>query len=124
MGLATRLQATATKLLTKFDESNSADRRCKLVKPAGEPVWDPVNAEYVPQPPTTIDMVGVTVQFSAALVNGTTIQSGDVMFIGTAEAEPTMQDKVLIDGVQWSIVDIPLVDYTGVTIAVKIHCRK
>ena len=122
MGLAKRMQNTATRLLSKFDESNG---RIVLVKVGGEPVWDPVKAEMVLPASTEIPLTGVTVAFSAAQVNGTTIQSGDVMCIVKAgDAEITQQDKVKIDGVQWSIVDTPLVDYTGLTICHKIHCRK
>ena len=122
MSLAKRMQSTATRLLYKFDESNG---RIVLVKVGGEPVWDPVSAEMVLPASTEIPLTGVTVAFSAAQVNGTTIQSGDVMCIVKAcDAEITQQDKVKIDGVQWSIVDTPLVDYTGLTICHKIHCRK
>ena len=122
MGLAKRMQSTATRLLSKFDESSG---RIVLVKVGGEPVWDPVSAEMVLPAPTEIPLTGVTVAFSAAQVNGTTIQSGDVMCIVKAgDTEITQQDKVKIDGVQWSIVDTPLVDYTGLTICHKIHCRK
>ena len=122
MGLAKRMQNTATRLLSKFDESNG---RIVLVKVGGEPVWDPVKAEMVLPESAEIPLTGVTVAFSAAQVNGTTIQSGDVMCIVKAgDAEITQQDKVKIDGVQWSIVDTPLVDYTGLTICHKIHCRK
>ena len=122
MGLAKRMQNTATRLLSKFDESNG---RIVLVKVGGEPVWDPVSAEMVLPASSEIPLTGVTVAFSAAQVNGTTIQSGDVMcIVKTGDAEITQQDKVKIDGVQWSIVDTPLVDYTGLTICHKIHCRK
>ena len=122
MGLAKRMQNTATRLLSKFDESNG---RIVLVKVGGEPVWDPVKAEMVLPASTEIPLTGVTVAFSSSQVNGTTIQSGDVMCIVKAgDAEITQQDKVKIDGVQWSIVDTPLVDYTGLTICHKIHCRK
>ena len=122
MGLAKRMQSTATRLLSKFDESNG---RIVLVKVGGEPVWDPVSDEMVLPASAEIPLTGVTVAFSSAQVNGTTIQSGDVMCIVKAgDAEITQQDKVKIDGVQWSIVDTPLVDYTGLTICHKIHCRK
>ena len=122
MGLAKRMQSTATRLLSKFDESNE---RIVLVKVGGEPVWDPVSAEMVLPASSEIPLTGVTVAFSAEHVNGTTIQSGDVMCIVKAgDEEITQQDKVKIDGVQWSIVDTPLVDYTGLTICHKIHCRK
>ena len=122
MGLAKRMQNTATRLLSKFDESNG---RIVLVKVGGEPVWDPVKAEMVLPESDPIDLTGVTVSFKEEQVNGTTIQSGDVMCIVKAgDYEITQQDKVKIDGVQWSIVDTPLVDYTGLTICHKIHCRK
>ena len=122
MGLANRMQSTATRLLSKFDESNG---RIVLVKVGGEPVWDSVKAEMVLPASIEIPLTGVTAAFSAAQVNGTTIQSGDVMCIVKAgDAEITQQDKVKIDGIQWSIVDTPLVDYTGLTICHKIHCRK
>ena len=122
MGLAKRMQNTATRLLSKFDESNG---RIVLVKVGGEPVWDAVKAEMVLPASTEIQLTGVTAAFSAAQVNGTTIQSGDVMCIVKAvDTEITQQDKVKIDGVQWSIVDTPLVDYTGTTICHKLHCRK
>ena len=124
MGLAKRMQNTATRLLSKFDESNG---RIVLVKVGGDPVWDPVSAEMVLPASSDIPLRGVTVAFSAAQINGTTIQQGDVMCIVQA-LDPsigvTMQDKVKISGVQWSIVDTPLVDYTGLTICHKIHCRK
>ena len=122
MGFASDMQEFASELLGEFDESNG---RIVLVKVGGEPVWDPVNAEMVLPASTEIPLTGVTVAFSAAQVNGTTIQSGDVMCIVKAgDTEITQQDKVKIDGVQWSIVDTPLVDYTGLAICHKIHCRK
>ena len=124
MGLAKRMQNTATRLLSKFDESNG---RIVLIKVGGEPVWDPVSAEMVLPASTEIPMVGVTVAFKEEQVNGTTIQSGDVMCM-LESSDPSItvnqQDKVEIDGVQWSIVDTPLVDYTGITICHKLHCRK
>ena len=122
MGFASDMREVASDLLGEFDESNG---RIVLVKVGGEPVWDPVKAEMVLPASTEIPFTGVTVAFSAAQVNGTTIQSGDVMCIVKAvDTEITQQDKVKIDGVQWSIVDTPLVDYTGITICHKLHCRK
>ena len=122
MGFASDMREVASDLLGELDESNG---RIVLVKVGGEPVWDPVSAEMVLPASTEIPLTGVTVAFSAAQINGTTIQSGDVMCIVKAgDAQITQQDKVKIDGVQWSIVDTPLVDYTGITICHKIHCRK
>lgn len=123
MSFAKRMQAVGTKLLNKFDESKT---RLILVKPAGEPVWDDNLAEMVAQPSTEINLVGVTVAFSAGQINNTTIQNGDVMVIAANKEglAISLQDKVKIDGVQWSIVDEPKTDYTGINIVYKIHCRK
>lgn len=124
MSFANRMQGVASKLLDKFDESKV---RLKLIKPAGEPVWDETLAEMVPQESEQFDLVGVTTQFSAAMINGTTIQAGDVMVIAKVNQlieSISVQDKVLIDGVQWSITQEPKVDYTALTICYKIHCRK
>ena len=123
MSFAGRMQGVATKLLTKYDESPSGDRRIKLVR-KGVPAWDDDAGEVLPGVDDVIDLVGVTVPFSAGLVNGTTIQAGDVQAIVTSATAPTTADKLQIDGVQWSIVAQPLVQYTGTAICYKIHARR
>ena len=124
MGFASDMQDVASELLGEFDESNG---RIVLVKAGGDPVWNETLGEMVIPASSDIPLTGVTVAFSAAQINGTTIQQGDVMCIVQA-LDPSIsispQDKVKIGGVQWSIVDTPLVDYTGITICHKIHCRK
>jgi len=124
MGFASDMQDVASELLGEFDESNG---RIVLVKVGGEPVWSESLGEMVIPASLDITLRGVTVAFSAAQINGTTIQQGDVMCIVQAlnpSVGVSLQDKVKIGGVQWSIVDTPLVDYTGITICHKIHCRK
>ena len=124
MGFASDMQDVASELLGEFDESTG---RIALVKVGGDPVWNETLGEMVIPASSDIPLTGVTVAFSAAQINGTTIQQGDVMCIVQA-LDPSvgisLQDKVKIGGVQWSIVDTPLVDYTGLTICHKIHCRK
>ena len=124
MGFASDMQDVASELLGEFDESNG---RIVLVKVGGDPVWNETLGEMVIPEPADKPLTGVTVAFSAAQINGTTIQQGDVMCIVQA-LDPSigisLQDKVKIGGIQWSIVDTPLVDYTGLTICHKIHCRK
>ena len=124
MGFASDMQEVANDLLGEFDES---PWRIALVKVGGDPVWNETLGEMVIPASSDIPLTGVTVAFSAAQINGTTIQQGDVMCIVQA-LDPSvgisLQDKIKIGGVQWSIVDTPLVDYTGLTICHKIHCRK
>lgn len=124
MGFASDMQEVSNDLLGEFDESSG---RIVLVRMGGDPVWNETLGEMVIPASTDIPLTGVTVAFSSSQVNGTTIQQGDVMCIVQA-LDPSigisLQDKVKIGGVQWSIVDTPLVDYTGLTICHKIHCRK
>ncbi|MGL4937178.1 hypothetical protein [Shewanella sp.] len=125
MSFAKRMQNVASKLLDKFDESEG---RIVLVKKGGEPVWDSELGEMVPAPAIEIPLTGVTVEYSQGMVNGTTIQSGDVLVIAKV-VNPiyggiSLQDKVKFDGAQWSIVTTPKADYTGVVICYKIQCRK
>lgn len=120
MSFAKKMQNTATRLLSKYDESNG---RIKLLR-KGIPVWDEDAGEMLPGLTETVDLVGVTVPFSAGLVDGTTIQSGDVQAIVTATEAPKADDKLLIDGAEWSIVGQPLIQYTGLAICYKIHARK
>ena len=125
MSFAKKMQGVATKLLNKFDESDGT--RLTLLKRGGEPVWYEILGEMVIQPDTSIKLDGVTVSFSSGLVNGTTIQTGDVMVIASASDSSIViseQDRVKIGDITWSIVGQPIVDYTGVTICHKIHCRK
>jgi hypothetical protein len=124
MGFASDMQEVANDLLGEFDESLG---RIALVKVGGDPVWNETLGEMVIPASSDIPLIGVTVAFSAAQINGATIQQGDVMCIVQAldpSVGVSLQDKVKIGGVQWSIVDTPLVDYTGLTICHKIHCRK
>lgn len=120
MGFAKRMQDTATRLLNKFDESEG---RIKLVR-KGSSYFDTTLGEEVFSADALVPLVGVTVDYSASQINGTTIQSGDVLAMVTSAEAPKPDDKVQIDGVQWSIVGEPKVDYTGTVILYKIHCRK
>lgn len=121
MSFAKSMQAVASKLLSQFDES---DGRIVLIRKGGA-VWDPVLAEMVQSPDVEIKMTGVTVAYSEQMVNGTTIQAGDVQVIASVvDGGISPQDKIKIDGALWSIVGVPMVDYTGLTLCHKIQCRR
>ena len=121
MSFARRMNGVANKLRTKFDE-RKGDKRLALIK-KGTKSFDSVLGEYVFTPDTKYFMTGVESTIDAGLVNGTTTQSGDKMLTvhtklldeqgSPANITPALQDKVIIDGVQWSIVATPHVDYTG-----------
>ena len=124
MTFATDMQQVATELLTEFDE-RPVGGKIQLVKNS-EAVWDPILAEYVITQGATIDLTGVAVPYSQSMIDGTTIQSGDIKLTVTLAAEPLAQDKILLDGVQHSIVSIVPFAYTGkdLTIAYAIQIRR
>jgi hypothetical protein len=134
MSFASEMNAMATELLSDFDE-RTGDDRLAIIK-QGAKVWDNVEAEYVYGADTKYFLTGVSINKLDALINGTTIQAGDMMITASTnvvdESEavvsyvPAVNDKMLIDGVQWSIVDTPHVNYTGnsLIVAYKIQVRK
>lgn len=125
MSFANRMQKVATKLLTKFDERETP---IKLIVLGVGTVFDYDLGEYVTAANTEYDCTGVAITVSQSLVNGTTIQAGDKMVTVSVNVGvvPTTADKLLIDGQQWSIVDTPHADYTGIDKAIvyKMQARK
>jgi hypothetical protein len=124
MSFADEMAQVATELLTEFDEREPGGK-IKLIR-QGIGVWDEIEGETVFPDPVEIDLTGVAVPYSATLVNGTTIQAGDIKLTITNGVEPTQADKVLIDGVQYSIVANTPFAYTGkdLTIAYAVQLRK
>lgn len=122
MSFAERMGKVADKLLNKYDERTV---KVKLLR-AGESYFDKILGETVYPDPTEIDLTGVAASYSAALINGTTIQANDVKFICTRDVEPTQADKVLLDGFQYSIVVVTPKAYTGMdkVIIYEIQLRK
>jgi hypothetical protein len=124
MTFATDMQQVATELLTEFDE-RPVGGKIQLQKNSSA-VWDEILAEDVITPVALIDLTGVAVPYSQSLVNDTTIQSGDIKLTVTMATEPLAQDKVILDGVEHSIVSINPFAYTGkpLTIAYAIQIRR
>ena len=120
MGLAARMQKTATRLLDKFDES---DGRIKLVR-KGIQTWDNDAGEFLPGADTTIDLVGVTVNFEDSEINNTTILAGDVKVVVTSNEPIKLNDKLLIDGIEWSVVSEPKSNYCGIPICYAVQARR
>ena len=120
MGLAARMQKTATRLLDKFDES---DGRIKLIR-KGIPTWDDDAGEFLPGADTLIDLIGVTVDYSESEINNTTILSGDIKVVVTSSEQIKLSDKLQIDGVEWSVVSEPKANYTGIPVCYMVQARK
>lgn len=94
-----KMQGVATRLLGKYGSTVTLVR-------AGSKVWNPVTGEYEWQPDTQIPLTAVPVPINVALVNGTTIQAGDMTVKADYSVLPKMEDKVDMDGERWSVVDI------------------
>lgn len=112
-----KMQGVATSLLTKYGSTVSLIR-------AGAKVWDEDEGEYVQQPPTSLPLAAVPVPIATGLVNGTTIQAGDMMVKADGTVLPKMEDKVEFGGAQWSVVNIEQKLVNDDTIAWFIQVRK
>lgn len=134
MSFARRMQSTATRLLSRFDERTGDDRLAILKQ--GERTFNPALGEYEIGPDTKCFLTGVQRTDLSAMVNGTTIQAGDKLITASVrildeaglavDYVPQVNDKILMDGAQWSIVDTPHSDYTGkgIVIVYKMQVRK
>ena len=107
----------ATKLLTKYGSTVSLVR-------AGSKVWNPTLGEYEWQPDTTLPLKAVPVPINIALVNGTTIQAGDMMVKADYSVMPKMEDKVDFNGERWSIVGVERKQVNDDVVAWFIQVRK
>ena len=127
MSLATKFQNTATRLLSKFDERVLGVNSIKLEQTPV--IFNPVTGEDEPGIPVIADVIGVSVKFgreytNGAKTNGNTIQAGDQLLKITSEIEPLMGDKILLDGLKYSIVSILPSRYTIQTILYTVHIRR
>ena len=112
-----KMAGVASKLLTKYGSSVSLVR-------AGSKVWDESLGEYVFGPDTVLPLAGVPVPVAVGLINGTTIQAGDMVVKADGAVEPKPEDKVEFAGGQWSIVNIERKMVNDQTIAWFIQVRK
>lgn len=131
---AIEMQGVASSLLSQFDGREGTSRIAIIVQ--GDKTFNETTAEYEFGPDVTYFLTGVQKTVSAGLVDGTTIQSGDQMITASIEVVdaagakvnyvPRVKDKVLMDGVTWSIVNAPHVNYTGnnLYILYKMQLRK
>lgn len=122
MSFAARMKKVSDKLLTKFDER---DVKIQL-KVAGARTFNNITAEYEWGADTQYEMTGVAVGYDDNMIDGTTIQTGDIRLVVFCEVKPENENKVIIDGTEYSIVNISPAAYTGIdkVINYKIQIRK
>lgn len=112
-----KMAGVSTRLLTKYGSAVSLIR-------AGTKVWDSNLGEYVFGPDASLPLAGVPVPVAVGLINGTTIQAGDMVVKADGSVEPKMEDKVQFVGAQWSVVNIERKMVNDQTIAWFIQVRK
>lgn len=112
-----KMQGVATKLLKKYGSTAA------LVVKGGR-VFDTGPDKFVTLPDSETPLTGAPVAVNAALVNGTSIQSGDMMLICDESVIPKLADKVRFGGYLWSIVAIPKSLVNDDDIVYKIQIRK
>lgn len=127
MSRALRFQNIASRLLAKFDERIVGVDSIQLEQ---TPVsFNPTIGEDEFGTPVFFDLVGVAVGFSKEhtnkiSTNGNVIQAGDQLLKIDSTIEPKMNDKILLDGFKYSIVNIDPSRYTNRTILYTVHLRK
>lgn len=127
MSLALRFKDVALRLLAKFDERIVGVDSIQLEQ---TPVsFNPTIGEDEFGTPVFFNLVGVVIDFSkehtnAISTNGNVIQAGDQLLKIDSTVEPKMNDKVLLDGLKYSIVSIDPSRYTNRTILYTVHLRK
>lgn len=112
-----KMAGVASRLLTKYGSTVSLIR-------AGSKVWDENLGEYVFGPDTVLPLAGVPVPVAVGLINGTTIQAGDMVVKADGAVEPKLADKIEFTGAQWSIVNIERKLTNDQTLAWFIQVRK
>ena len=112
-----RMQGVGTRLLTKFGSTVSLIR-------TGSKVWDEVLGEYVWSDDEVLPLKAVPVPVNAGLVDGTTIQAGDMIVKADYSVVPKMEDKVQFVGEQWSVVAIEKKMVNDDVVAYFIQVRK
>lgn len=127
MSRALRFQNIASRLLAKFDERIVGVDSIQLEQTPSS--FNPITGEYEFGTPVFFNLVGVAVSFSkehtnAISTNGNVIQAGDQLLKIDSTVEPKINDKILLDGLKYSIVSIDPSRYTNRTILYTVHLRK
>lgn len=112
-----KMQGVAMRLLDKYGSTVTLVR-------AGGKVWNSSLGEWVQQPSTSISLTSVPVPVNANLVDGTTIQAGDMIVKADCSVIPSMDDKVEFGGAQWSIQGIEKKMVNDDVVAYFIQVRK
>ena len=126
MSLALKFKNVAFRLLAKFDERTVGVDSIQLEQTSVS--FNPTTGENESGTSVFFNLVGVVVNFSKEHTNavntkGNVIQAGDQLLKIDSTIEPKMNDKILLDGLKYSIVSIDTSRYTNRTILYTVHLR-
>ena len=120
--MSLELSDVVTELLGEL--ASNADGYIVLRREVGG-VTDDITGDYTPGTNTDYDIVGAATQISDGLVDGSRIQSGDVMVTMDNQVEPLLTDQLLIGGVEYQMVGNPkVINHAGIVQGYKVQARK
>lgn len=99
MSFYSDMAATATALLTEFGKTIT------LTRSSGDS-YNPLTGETVTGPDTSVTTNGLLRPYQDKVIDGTRILSGDRELILSSEQQPLKDDRPVIGGEEWHIVNI------------------
>ena len=86
---------TATRLISTYGRTMTL----RTTTETGDP-WDPT------QTSSDTDIIGVAVDYRSSEIDGDMVQTTDKRFLLTSTVTPTLQDKIVDNSTEYSIVNI------------------
>jgi hypothetical protein len=111
-----RMQATASKLLAKFNQGSI--EYVQLEQQSGANPWDPVQSNPVVYP-VDATATGVDQRYLTDLITQSDIQLNVAVF----DVMPNKDGLFKLDGVEKQIIEIQKVPATGTTVSYKIFVK-
>lgn len=112
-----KMAATARNLLDRFGAT------VQVVRVTGAST-DPVTGMTTPGTTETFEPKGVLLKFPDRLIDGTRIKQSDRRLILDDTFEPTLSDKPVIEGQEWSLIEDMTVSPAGVPIVYEFLARR
>ena len=111
-------QTTATNLLLKFGSLG----RVSISRDSGG-TFDPVEGETTGASAAVTSLTSVTIPITKNLIDGERILATDIMFICNSDFEPLSDDTVIIDSLEYKIIEIIPLTPNGVDVIYTVVCR-
>ena len=83
-----------------------------------------ITLEPEAQTESELDLVAVVADLNAPLTDGIDVLKGDLLVLMDSQVEPFQEDSVLVDGFNYSIIDLKSINPGGVQIGWKLQVRR